>query len=314
MSSRIVEMLKTISSGGTISEIPQSRLEAIAVAISKNASYDDAAQSRIEELLLDLYNNGAGSGTDALPYSEVEAILIAAINGDTYTGTVSSEISQAFVDSVDAIGGGTPEPGPGPGPGPEPPEPIPEMTYTCQKLMSMVLTEFVDPSNIRSLGDYVMAYDTVIENATFQKVTQIPTSCFEQSTNLKFASFPNATRNSGNRCFMGCENLETIYLPACTSALNSVLTSSCCPKLKYLDIKTSSFNFDLSTNGAVSLEKLVLRGTSAVSGTPSFHADSPIAKLTGAIYVQDNLVSSYKNSDKWSAYASIIHGLSDLEE
>ena len=309
MSSRIVEMLKTISSGGTISEIPQSRLEAIAVAISKNASYDNVAQSRIEELLLDLYNNGAGSGTDALPYSEVEAILIAAINGDTYTGTVSSELSQAFVDSVDAIGGETP----GPGPGPEPPEPIPEMTYDCQRLMSMVLKNYNDLSTKISISNYAFAYDTTIETAYFPKVTKVPTSCFEEATNIKIISFEKATSTSGNKCFYNCANLEELYLPLCTTAVASTLAGNMVKKLRIFDTKASSFNFDFASSGAVCLEILILRSTTKVNGTPSFYSSSPIAKLTGKIYVLDSLVNTYKTDSNWSAYADIIDSITNWE-
>ena len=42
--------------------------------------------------------------------------------------------------------------------------------------------------------------------------------------------------------------------------------------------------------------------------------NTPIASGTGYIYVADNLVSTYKSATNWSAYASQIKGLSELEE
>ena len=267
---------------------PLSRNEAFLAFLADKTGDLPTPQSRIETYLAKCC--GMDVELPPEPLSETEVILAYLAGMDVELPVPSTRINtllKTIIDNGGFDGGGDED------------EPL------FRQLMSMHCKVFTDPCDMRSMGDYVFAYDEVIEEAYFPKVTQIPTSCFENAVNLRKVVFPEATRNSGNRCFMGCSKLEEIRLPSCTSALNSILTSSAVTSLRVLDIKTSSWNFDVSTDGKC-LETVILRGTSVVSGTPAFHPESPIALGTGHILVQPSLVDSYKAAAAWSNYAAQI--------
>ena len=134
------------------------------------------------------------------------------------------------------------------------------------------------------------------------------TSCFENCSNLKKAVFATATQCAGNKSFSGCRKLEELRLPQCTSALNSIMSATAAVSLRILDVKTTNWNYSFTSAGA-NLELVILRGDSVVTGTPVFHASSPIKLGTGRILVPSSLVNDYKTA--WADYASIISAIGE---
>ena len=169
--------------------------------------------------------------------------------------------------------------------------------------MNLETVSFIAPQGITTLADYAFSYDTVIEEVEFPEVTAVSTSCFENCLNLKKAIFFSATQCAGNKSFSGCRKLEELRLPKCTSALNSIMSATAAVSLRILDVKTTNWNYSFTSAGA-NLELVILRGDSVVTGTPVFHASSPIKMGTGRILVQPGLVNDYKTA--WPDYASII--------
>ena len=183
---------------------------------------------------------------------------------------------------------------------------------TFRALMSMGLSNYVDEYQISSMAANILSYDTKLVSVFIPKVRTVPNGCFRGDTNLKKLVLPAATSSSSSASFQNCSSLEELRLPVCTANLSSVLHETIVENLKILDVKTGSWNFDVSAKGK-NLQYVILRRTSMpTSGvTPAFHPDSLIAKGTGLILVPSSLVNSFKAAAGWSDYAGVIAAIED---
>lgn len=164
-------------------------------------------------------------------------------------------------------------------------------------------------------------------------LTSVGFGAFHSCTKLTDVSLPNAT-SLGGSAFNNCSALTSIEVPKVTSittqsfyACNSLTELNmpslktigaqgvrACKKLARVDLGAITSIGALSFDGCSLLDTLIVRtaslctlvNTSALNGTK-------IASGTGYIYVQDNLVDSYKTATNWSTYASQIKGISELD-
>lgn len=147
----------------------------------------------------------------------------------------------------------------------------------------------LDLPNVTTIGEQAFFSCTTLTNINIPNVTSLPNSCFYQATSLKSLNLPKCT-SLGTTCIRSCTSLETAdmgvlkYIPAWTFTDCSVLT------------------------------KLILRRTDAICSLAKTNAldNTPIAKGTGYVYVDDNLIETYKTNSTWSTYASQIVGISVL--
>lgn len=120
----------------------------------------------------------------------------------------------------------------------------------------------------------------------------------------------------GSYAFFNCKNLESICFPNVEKVDTTAF--SACSSLKRADFTNLGSNtgiYGSTFKNCTSLEVFIIRGAtrSRLSGANAFEG-SAIANGTGFIYVPDNLVDDYKRATNWSAHASQIKPISELEE
>ena len=146
------------------------------------------------------------------------------------------------------------------------------MCYYCSKLSTLDLSSF-NTSNVTSmLGMFYNCYAL---------------------TSLDLSNFDLTKTTTLTNMFYGCNNLETIILGGTT-------------------VESTKDTSNMFYN-CLKLTKLVIKGD-IVLGTNSNMGltNTPIGQGKGYIYVNDDLVESYKSATNWSAYADQIKGMSEL--
>lgn len=192
---------------------------------------------------------------------------------------------------------------------------------------------FTFPSGLTKVGDYAFYWATFLNEVELDDtVTTIGNSAFYRSSTKKITA-PNVTSTSqsafgyclslvdasldsivtmGGNTFQMCQKLETVNLPK-VEKLGSYEFSNC-SNIKIVDLPKCTYIGSASFQQTKKLEKLILRANSVCTLQASnVFSNSTIASGTGFVYVPDNLVDSYKGATNWSAHASQIKGLSELD-
>lgn len=99
----------------------------------------------------------------------------------------------------------------------------------------------------------------------------------------------NVLTKIGWGAFNNCKNLTTVDLPNVTSMDAHAFNG--CSNLNTLILRSETLCLLINT--------VVLNNT-------------PIAKGSGNVYVNDNLVDTYKSATNWSTFANQIKGVSEL--
>lgn len=141
-------------------------------------------------------------------------------------------------------------------------------------------------------------------------VTYLGTACFRECTALTGFSHAGITGIAAS-CFEGCTNLEEVDLPVVASIGNSAFRN--CLNLQRItlggeitSLGSTVFEYD------VYLEAVIFSGVTTVPSINSttFMYASKIHDRTGAIYVPDQLLSSFQADSLWGQYN--IKGISEL--
>lgn len=144
--------------------------------------------------------------------------------------------------------------------------------------------------NITTIGKYCFYGCT---NLTINKLpdalTKIDANAFQYCTNLVIDTIP-AINNLGNECFRGCKNIT---------------------KLTWLATTPTPISSEFRDTGLTTL--ILPNATSVSSFSSTAFTNTPIASGTGAIYVPDNMVDSFKTGN-WSSLADYIHPISEYTE
>ena len=159
----------------------------------------------------------------------------------------------------------------------------------CNSFRSVVI-----PSGVTSIGNYAFN-NTGLQSVIIQDGANIGDSKsnqFSLNSLLYYVTLGSGITKISTRMFYSCTLLPEIDIPANVAIIG-----------------ISSF-YNCSR-----LTKVILRGTTlkTLSDSGAF-GDTPIASGTGYIYVDDTLVDSYKSATNWSTYASVIKGISELED
>lgn len=178
---------------------------------------------------------------------------------------------------------------------------------------AMISRTLVDYKNdrITSIGDQAFRENRVIKSVDFPNVVTGGTFAFYYCTALETAKFQKLT-NATTNMFRGCSSLSQFDAPSLERLTNASLYGTA---LAHLDFAYMDYIDREALSGCVNLETLVLRKTAVVQlvATNAF-TNTPIANGTGFVYVPDELVEQYKTATNWSAYASQIKPISELEE
>ena len=173
-------------------------------------------------------------------------------------------------------------------------------------------------------------------------VTCLQLGAFAGCKNLTKIYLPNCTEILGRYAFEGCESVTTLELPNLTRITDATYTFQGMSKLQSIDLSKLTevegfaavfYNcyevrrIDLRSLGGVAfgsnafryckkLETLILGGTAmnTLVNTNVLGAAGQNAPNGLSIYVPDALVEAYKTATNWTAYASKIKPMSELEE
>ena len=178
------------------------------------------------------------------------------------------------------------------------------------------LTEFIDKDyfvtgKVTNIEAWKYFSYSNITAAKFPYTTDIGNSAFCNCSNLVSVNFPLVT-HIGNNAFAGCSTLVSVYLPLVETFGGSVFLND--TSLETVDFPVLNTIWENVFYGCTALKTVVLRlnRVSQLKAADVFN-NTPIANGTGYIYVPDDLVEQYKAATNWSAYASQIKPISELE-
>ena len=170
------------------------------------------------------------------------------------------------------------------------------------------------PSGLKSVGQGGFYFCNKLAVKNFPStLTSIGSQGFQQCTKMTEANFYSDV-TIGAQAFYQCNGLTKLYFKG-KPTLDSGTHFRGCTQLKTVEfddpravtIPTNCF-YECSR-----IEVFILRSTtlSTLASTSAF-TNSSIASGAGYIYVDDNLVDSYKTATNWSTYATKIKGISEL--
>lgn len=186
--------------------------------------------------------------------------------------------------------------------------------------------------NSQAFADFILGNTTEIYND--KAVGTLAAYAFYESGATRI-ELPNI-QYLKERCFYGCENLETLLLPGLLGYTYQYMAYGC-TGLKTIDIHNTNYLSSYALYNCSSLTKLDLHrvGTIATNsmagcsklatlilrmdtvptlgGTTAF-TNTPIAKGTGYIYVPRNMLENYKTDATWSTYTARFRAIEDYPD
>lgn len=179
-----------------------------------------------------------------------------------------------------------------------------------EAILKRTITSFSNDT-LTSLGDYAFYKCTKLTSVKLDKVTTLSLCVFNGCSSMTSFEAP-LLETFSTQAFYGCHALETINLPSVQ--IVGAQSFRTCKKLNRVDLETATVIAQLAFDKCPLLDTLIIRTPSLCTlDNISALTNTPIANGTGYIYVPDSLVDSYKSATNWSAYASQIKGLSELE-
>lgn len=156
------------------------------------------------------------------------------------------------------------------------------------------------PTGFSKLHSYCFAECTKLEEVDIYNcnIHTIDGGAFQSCTSLKKIDLPYGLTGLGTYAFYGCRSLEEA----------SMYSHS-------LKLSANSKQFA----GCTSLTKFIIKGTTFVALSYAFtntncpFYNTPIANGTGYVYVDDEMVDTYKAATNWSEIADQIKPRSELE-
>lgn len=185
--------------------------------------------------------------------------------------------------------------------------------YNCADLTSVSL-----PNCTKLIGAGHFYSCSNLESVDLPKCTLIGgNNIFYGASKLRVINIPNVTTiNDASRLCYTCKALEEFNAPNLISLTNTLRMFDTCdelrrvyfPKLSGTTISTKTFY------GCRKLSTLILGGNelNTLDNVDAFNG-TIIQDGTGFIYVQDNLVDTYKTATNWSVYADQIKPISEYK-
>ena len=140
-----------------------------------------------------------------------------------------------------------------------------------------------------NIGDHAFYYCTRLTTVSFPAAISIESGVFQTCTALKTASFPVVT-SIGANAFAYCSALMTANFPAATNIVGNRAFLNCCRLISlYL----------------TSVSSVPTLGNYAFSSTP-IDGYSTVAGRYGSVYVPASLYSSFLTATNWASISSRI--------
>ena len=195
----------------------------------------------------------------------------------------------------------------------------------CTGLRSVVLS-----SSLKKIPYWFLGYCSSIKEITIpDSVIEIEGDAFAHCSNLESVIVPNSVKTIGAQVFFNCTSLHSVALPSGLITLSNGIFEGC-TNLKDVQIpvileRIESKAFRLSGISDVSLgDKIVYIGDEAFAngGPISLTIRALIPPETGLtifkyaslskinIFVPEEALNDYRNSEYWSAYATRIQAIS----
>lgn len=165
----------------------------------------------------------------------------------------------------------------------------------------------VNLPNVIMIDEYAFSECSHLTEVIAPKVDTINTYAFTYSGITK-AYFPLWNQITGY-VFVGCQQLESVYLPKATWAYTSAFSN--CPALTRVDLPALEYINTKTFYNCESLTTLILRNTSQVvtlAKTDAF-SNTGIMKDTGYVYVPQALIEEYKTATNWSVIYSLHNNM-----
>ena len=147
-----------------------------------------------------------------------------------------------------------------------------------------------------------------------EKLTSIEKYGFYNCTSITISKLPEGLTSIQQSAFAKCNSITIKELPIGIKTIEPYCFQECSsiPSFKVLGDVTSIGNY--AFNKCSALQYIQFPNVTSVPtlGTSVF-ASTPIESRTGHIYVPNTLVDSFKSATNWSAYASQIKPISELE-
>ena len=200
--------------------------------------------------------------------------------------------------------------------------------YTFQ---SCSLTSILSFPECSYIGNNAFAYCRQLSLVSFSKCNYIGSATFTGCWQLASVSFPECSY-IGNNAFHSCSQLTSVLFPKCSyigdTAFNacSQLTSVSFPKCSYIGDAAFAYCSQLTSvsfpecsyignrafTSCTNLSWLYLLTSSVptLSNSNAFNNSPLSAGGTGSIYVQNDLVSSFKTASNWSYLSNRIYPVS----
>lgn len=173
--------------------------------------------------------------------------------------------------------------------------------YNCSKF-----TELNAP-NVVEIGGYAFQ-GSKVKTMYFPKLTHAVANAFRNAKSIETLDLPSCTKID-NASAHSCTALKTVNFPKAVELVRACMSG--CSSLAYIDLPACTEIGTQAFYNCTSLKTIILRSETlcVLAGTDAFYNCTSLEN----IYVPDNLVEEYKGATNWSAFASQIKSLSELE-
>lgn len=186
-------------------------------------------------------------------------------------------------------------------------------SYACAGFFPMDGTDLIFP-NLKAVPSSLFGGNFYIKSFTGPSVTKLKANALSNLSSIEAVNIPKVI-TIGTNAFVNCSALRKVNFPLCKTIMSNALEF--CSNLSKADVglaeEISAYAFSYCNK----LTTLILRGDKVCTlddanalGYERWDKSTPLAKMTGSIYVPDSLVDSYKKATNWSIFASIIKPLS----
>ena len=178
------------------------------------------------------------------------------------------------------------------------------------RLITRTITKCIN-ERVTTIGLYAFRECKDLEYVEMKNLISSANYVF-QSSGIKTVKFQNLKKVS-NGMFLDCTSLIDVYLPQTQTVYGTSFKN--CTSLEKLDFPSLTAIYSNVFENCTNLKTIIFRSNTIVTlvNTNAF-LNSGIANGNGIIYVNDDLVESYKTSTNWANYADRFKGISEYVE
>lgn len=218
-----------------------------------------------------------------------------------------------------------------------------DVTFAQTDMELQPAFDTIIPMDISSASVSALLDGTIAGDYASDKVKKLKYAAFFGCGKLTSVSLPNCVSISGDGyTFANCDEVETILLPKLTTIDRALRIFWGMRKVKEISLPnlTTAPNMELTFSECRSVKRInlpklggttlkryvfdnchvlrtIILGGDTINTLETTNAFQNTGKNTGVsfrVYVPDHLVDAYKTATNWTAFASKIRPISELEE